>query len=277
MPTKLRIGVALVCAALWLPAAGAFGADEKMPSQVTKAEIVHVVAEVTAIDQASRELTLTGPLGGEIDVQAGPEVKNLGQVKVGDLVEITYYESMAVSAHKKGDPNPLFTGGDTSTAAAGEAPAAQTSRQKHEVVKVFSVDVEKRLLVVENAAGHLISHEVERPEFVQKLAGLQPGDELDVVTTAGVAISVTPAKEGSAPSAVHAVGTLIVDRGEVMRRVGNTLMIKNERGRMVKVTVDGSFKFKIRGEDKTVYDLQPGMRLERMAFRVTDVEYVGTP
>jgi len=277
MPSKLRIGAALACAAFLLPVAGAFGADEKMPSQVTRAEVAHIVAEVTAIDLATRELTLAGPLGGEIDLQAGPEVKNLPQVKVGDLVEITYYESMAISASKKGESNPLFTGGDTSSSAPGEKPAVQSTRQKHAVVKVFSVDVEKRLLVVENAAGKLISHEVERPEFVQKLAGLRPGDELDVVTTAGVAISVTPAKEGSAPSAVHAVGTLIVDRGEVMRRVGNTLMIKNERGRMVKVTVDGKFKFTIGGEQKTVYDLQPGMRLERTAFRVTDVEYVGTP
>src|SRR5690348_16732401 len=149
MLRQLRVGVAFACAA-FLPTAGVLAADEKMPSQVTKAEMVHVVAEVTAVDQATRALTLAGPLGGEIDVEAGPEVKNLGQVKVGDLVEITYYESMAVSAHKKGEANPLFTGGDTSSSAPGEKPAVESSRQKHAVVKVFSVDVEKRLLVVEN-------------------------------------------------------------------------------------------------------------------------------
>ena len=91
MPSKLRIGAALACAAFLLPAAGAFGADEKMPSQVTKAEVVHVVAEVTAIDLATRELTLAGPLGGEIDLQAGPETllrTNLGEKSAGDLVNL---------------------------------------------------------------------------------------------------------------------------------------------------------------------------------------------
>ena len=124
MPSKLRIGAALACAAFLLPVAGAFGADEKMPSQVTRAEVAHIVAEVTAIDLATRELTLAGPLGGEIDLQAGPEVKNLPQVKVGDLVEITYYESMAISARKKGESNPLFVGGDSSTSCEISLPAA---------------------------------------------------------------------------------------------------------------------------------------------------------
>jgi hypothetical protein len=196
MPSKLRIGAALACAAFLLPAAGAFGADEKMPSQVTKAEVVHVVAEVTAIDLATRELTLAGPLGGRDRPPGRARGQEPSAGEGGRSRRITYYESMAISARKKGESNPLFVGGDSSTSAAGEKPAVQSSQQKHAVVKVFSVDVEKRLLVVENAAGKLISHEVERPEFVQKLAGLRPVTSSTWSTTAGVAISVTPGEGG---------------------------------------------------------------------------------
>jgi hypothetical protein len=66
----------------------------------------------------------------------------------------------------------------------------------------------------------------------------------------------------------------VVDHGEVVRRMNNTIFVRNEKGRMVKVAVDPKFKFTLDGKEATVYDLEPGVKLTRTAFRVVEnVQY----
>ena len=55
-----------------------------------------IVATIEAIDEAKGSVTLRGPEGRSVDVTAR-DPKNLKKVKVGDLVEITYTEALAVS------------------------------------------------------------------------------------------------------------------------------------------------------------------------------------
>jgi hypothetical protein len=57
---------------------------------------VRIVATITAIDKANGSVTLTGADGKKVDVKAR-DPKNLDKVKVGDLVEITYTEALAIS------------------------------------------------------------------------------------------------------------------------------------------------------------------------------------
>lgn len=57
---------------------------------------VTIVATIEAINEAKGSVTLKGPGGKSVDVTAR-DPKNLKKVKVGDLVEITYTEALAVS------------------------------------------------------------------------------------------------------------------------------------------------------------------------------------
>jgi hypothetical protein len=208
--------------------------------------------------------------------KVSPDVKNLAQVKVGDLLTISYQQSIAVSATRKGEANPLFVGGDSSTAAPGERPSASVSSQTKKTVKVVAVDPKAKTLTVEGADGKTFSTVVKRPEFIQKLEQLRPGDQLDVVTTDAYVVEVTPAAPGAKPSMSYSMSTLIIDSGEVVQRAGSTIIVRNEQGRRIRVAVDPDFKFKLDGKDATVFDLKPGMKLNRMAFRVVEnVSYEG--
>src|SRR5215469_10410296 len=60
---------------------------------------VKTQATVKAIDPASRSVTLEGPKG-PVTVQVGPEVKNFSSLKVGDVVNVSYYESVAAQIVK---------------------------------------------------------------------------------------------------------------------------------------------------------------------------------
>ena len=57
---------------------------------------VTLTTTITAIDLANGTVTLTGPQGNSRTIKAA-NPDNLRKVQVGDLVEITYSEALAVS------------------------------------------------------------------------------------------------------------------------------------------------------------------------------------
>ena len=67
------------------------------PGKVAVAETVKASATVSAIDKATRKVSLKAASGKTFEVVAGPEVKNFDQVKVGDQIEAVYVEAVAIS------------------------------------------------------------------------------------------------------------------------------------------------------------------------------------
>jgi hypothetical protein len=59
---------------------------------------------VTAADTTTRLVTLKTEDGRTFDVPAGDEVKNFDKVAVGDVVEVTYTESVVFQIVPKGEP-----------------------------------------------------------------------------------------------------------------------------------------------------------------------------
>ncbi|MEO8753932.1 MAG: hypothetical protein ABI624_14780, partial [Casimicrobiaceae bacterium] len=72
------------------------------PGKAVIAETTRIGATITAIDKASRDVTLKGPQGNLVTVTAGPEVKNFDQLKVGDQVELAYIEALTLELRKSG-------------------------------------------------------------------------------------------------------------------------------------------------------------------------------
>jgi Cu/Ag efflux protein CusF len=60
---------------------------------------VSLTATITAINKKKQEATLKGPDGKTVTVKA-ENPKNLEKVKVGDQIEITYTEALAISVEK---------------------------------------------------------------------------------------------------------------------------------------------------------------------------------
>ena len=66
------------------------------------ADTVEVSATITAIDKATRDVTLKGQQGNLMTVTAGPEVKNFDKLKVGDQVDLQYIEALTLELKKGG-------------------------------------------------------------------------------------------------------------------------------------------------------------------------------
>lgn len=67
-----------------------------MPKLVA-VDVVEVLARITEIDTATRELTVTGPLGNSVILQVPEDIAKFDELKVGDEVNARYVEAFALS------------------------------------------------------------------------------------------------------------------------------------------------------------------------------------
>ena len=88
----------VVAAALCLAIAPAATAQ----TPVTKTKSVTATATIQAIDSTTRSITLRDETGVEDTYVAGPEITRFAELKVGDTVKMTYYESVFLQVRKAG-------------------------------------------------------------------------------------------------------------------------------------------------------------------------------
>lgn len=168
-------------------------ADGKKPS-VKKQKTLRVTATVEAVDLENRIVTVKGSEGTMVDIKAGPQVRNLAQVKVGDRVEITYYESIAVKVFKPGEM-PLETvtaTGAVRPAKSGKKPAGVVASQTTITAVITSISPDKASVTLKLADGKF---KVAKIEDKKNLDNVKVGDEVMITITETMALAVKPAKK----------------------------------------------------------------------------------
>ena len=167
------------------------------PQQALPAEAIvsstEVTATVTKIDQATREVTLKPDDGDEFSFVASDEVKNLGQVKVGDRVTVTYAEALAYEVKKGGEVASPATVVAGKSAEPGAKPAGAIARQTTATVAIVAIDPKVPSVTFKGPAGNTKTIKVMHPE---KLQGVQVGDTVELTYTEALAIKLeaAPAK-----------------------------------------------------------------------------------
>lgn len=169
-----------------------FGCSQKeaAPSPVSESSReVATNATVQSVDLARRRLTLTGPYGNTITCQVDERVRNLDQIKQGDVVTLTYLESTALQVVRKAEPE---DGEDTVilSASSGEKPAGETVRQGSVTAEVVGLDKARGALTLKDCEGECRTILVRHPE---RLAPLKIGDLLSITYSEALAVSVEPA------------------------------------------------------------------------------------
>jgi Cu/Ag efflux protein CusF len=151
-------------------------------------ESVTIKATIEAIDQTSKRVTLKGPKGNYVEVDASG-MPRFDQLKVGDVVTATYTESLAVHIRKPGEPAPP-AGADTVTRREG-APGATAARQRTATVVVQAIDPKAPSVTVKTSDGRVLSFRVENPK---NLENVKVGDKVDVTFTESLLVKADPAK-----------------------------------------------------------------------------------
>ena len=186
----LALGLAVAATLAW-PAAAQTGAvvAGTAPGKAGVAETVKITATITAIDKATRDVTLKGPQGNEVTVTAGPEVKNFANLKVGDQVNLQYVEALTLELKKGGG---LVVQRSEKAGAAGakpgEKPAGALGRQVTIVADVVAVDAAKQVVTL-RGPQRTVDLRIPDPEQFKRIA---KGDQVEATYTQALAMAVEP-------------------------------------------------------------------------------------
>ena len=186
----ISIGFAIAVAIAWPAAAQTAVMAGSAPGKVGVAQTVKLTATITAIDKATRDVTLKGPQGNEVTVTAGPDVKNFDKMRVGDQVDVQYVEAVTLEL-KKGGGQPVARTEQAGAKGAkpGEQPAGVVGRQVTIVADVIAVDPAKQIVTL-RGPQRTVNLTVSDPEQFKLIA---KGDQVEATYTQALAMSVEPA------------------------------------------------------------------------------------
>jgi ribosomal 50S subunit-recycling heat shock protein len=164
------------------------------PSGTVGEETVTATATVQKVNLKTRHVTLKDSADGKVfTIVAGKEVRNLPQVKRGDVVTITYHESVAYRVSKAGTAKPGASAStDVSRAPLGDKPSGSVKNTVTVRTTIAAIDKAKSQVTLRDADGKMTVVKVKDPS---KLDAVETGDVVDITYTEAIAVAVEKPKK----------------------------------------------------------------------------------
>jgi hypothetical protein len=180
--------IILAVAFLTMGSVGPVLADNTGGSRV---EQVQMRATVESVDYESREVVFLNDAGERSAMVMGPEVRNLGQIKAGDQLTVTYTEGLAVQIMPPGTVQLNDIAGAAARAEEGDKPGLVKIAAATVTVAIDEVNLEASTVTFTDPQGIKDTINVERPEGKEFIKELKPGDLVDIIFSRSVAIAIT--------------------------------------------------------------------------------------
>jgi hypothetical protein len=187
-PSRLKWQLAILALVTTLSSAWA-----QQPKTAYTSTLLKTTATVTAIDPATRAVTIQGDQG-PVTIQVSPDVKNFENLKVGDRVNISYYQGTAAKLVKGGKTvtDPAVSTFRTGTPA-GMRPSGQVGASATLTAKIQDVNLPTNTVAFTDSNGTTHIVQVKTPEMQSFIRELKRGDVVQVTFTDSIAVSVIPA------------------------------------------------------------------------------------
>lgn len=162
------------------------------PGKANLVEAVSAQATVTAIDMASRKVSLKNTAGEAFDIVAGEQVTNLANLKVGDVVALRYLQMLDLELLKgTAGVRKRIVEVAAGKAEAGEKPGAGIGKKVTLYGDVIAVDKGQQTITVKGV-DHTLVLKVHNPA---QFALIAKGDQIKAVQTQAVGIGILPEKK----------------------------------------------------------------------------------
>ena len=198
VPLLLAMAV-VVGTPLLAPVHAAPQGNPVMTNVIPASESVRLRATITAINPATRAVSLRGQSGETFTVTAGPVVR-LELLKVGDKVDVQYYRSVAFMVRPPSGGSGTPVSDDQMTqliAQPAEAPGGVGVRLTKISGTVVGIDLAAhRVDLVNPTGGGIYTIDVTDPSRIAMLGSLKVGDTITAVVSQAVAVSIEPAPKG---------------------------------------------------------------------------------
>ena len=162
------------------------------------ADILRASVTVDAIDKAQRMVTVRDAKGKKDSFHAPPEMQRFDELKVGDRINLTYFEGIAFEVRKRdagaaattgtGAEKPVGTSGTAEiTRGTGPLPSGAITQRRTATVTVKATDLNAQLLTVWLPSGRIAKHKVQDPSLMK---GIVADDRIDITYAEGLLIEV---------------------------------------------------------------------------------------
>ncbi|MDP3540781.1 MAG: hypothetical protein Q8S26_18945 [Azonexus sp.] len=163
------------------------------PGQKAIAEAVQLQGKVKSIDKKSRSVVVVGAQGNEIFMALGEEARNFDQIRVGDLVTLTYVQALALEL-KKVENNGIRERVESEQAVRakpGEKPAGAIERSVRVVANVVAVNPKAKTVTL-RGAKRTVELAVDDAALLKEI---KVGNQVEALYVEAVALEVTAAKK----------------------------------------------------------------------------------
>jgi hypothetical protein len=147
-----------------------------------------IMAEVVALDAATRAMSLRGPEGNVVTIKVPPTDPHFDQIEVGDKVKVDYQQSVALYIGKSGAKPKTTAESVTATSPRGTNPQAVIAEVVDVSAKVLAVDKANRTLTLELTDGRQVTTRVD--ESLPGFEAIKIGDLIHARITEAVALSL---------------------------------------------------------------------------------------
>ena len=156
-------------------------------------EVVQLQGKVKSIDKKARSVVVVGPHGNEVQLNAGEEARNFDQIRVGDLVTLTYAQALALKLLKveNNGIRERVESTDAVRAKPGEKSAGAIERTVRVIANVVAVNP-KAGTVTLRGPKRTVELVVNDPA---QLKEIKVGNQVEAEYVEAVALEVTAAKK----------------------------------------------------------------------------------
>lgn len=162
---------------------------------VGSADILRASVRVDAIDKAQRMVTVRDEKGNKDSFHAPPEMQRFDELKVGDRINLTYYQGIAFEVRKRDStapaastPQPVGTSGTAEiTRGTGPLPSGAITQRRTATVTVKATDLPNAMLTVVLPSGRIAKHKVQDPSLMK---GIVADDKIDITYAEGLLVEV---------------------------------------------------------------------------------------
>ncbi|HEX5055475.1 MAG TPA: hypothetical protein VFX02_03155 [Gammaproteobacteria bacterium] len=179
-----------VVAAFLAGALPAMAVNEAAQPGVVDAAHESIVATVEDVNHEKRTITLKGPEGNEVTMEAGPQIARFEEVEKGDRLKVDYLESVAVAIVPPDQAEGAVRSGESFLVRnpQSQKPGATAVRTEVVTATVEKIDAAERIATLQGPDSGTL--EISIAPDVPNVASIKRGDRVVVEKTRALALNI---------------------------------------------------------------------------------------
>jgi hypothetical protein len=149
-------------------------------------------ATVEAVEQSTRVVTLRDAKGTLHEVHVAKDVAKFPEIKVGDTLNVTYYDNITIRKKEPGEPDAKNTLQEGVTPGGGVKPVGTVATQQIITATISEIDMKVPSITFKGPKNWTYSTKVQDKKALESV---KVGDKVDITWTEAMLVNVAAPKK----------------------------------------------------------------------------------